>query len=187
MDGEQYAQKFKTMEEVVERHSIFSRYNSVLSYCKNKNVVDVGCVGGHGTYMISDVAKKVLGVDLIKSHIDWCNKYWSKENIEYFVFDVVNEKLPDIYDVIVMCECIEHLSQTIEITICKMYDVLNDDGLFCFTFPENEKPTISCHQQFNIKRKDVCVFLEDNGFKVIEEFLYDDNGSFIIAKKEKNE
>jgi len=50
------------------------RYNFALPLCRNKKVLDLACGSGYGTFIISKVAKGVIGGDVSKETVDFCKK-----------------------------------------------------------------------------------------------------------------
>jgi 2-polyprenyl-3-methyl-5-hydroxy-6-metoxy-1,4-benzoquinol methylase len=181
-----YAGLFKSLDEIPDNTGTYIRYTCFKKYCKNKIVTDIGCGGGYGTHIIAEVAKKIYGLDFVKSNVMFCKEYWAKENIEYSYFDMNKHNMKCKSDVIIMSEVIEHLENTVEETIDKIEKYLNPKGYLCLTFPEDEEERKEDnHKQFNIRRKEVCIFLNENNFNVIEEFDYMGTGksSLIVAQK----
>ena len=93
-----------------------SRVDTVLYYCKNKSVLDIGCVNHsigrtefdnwlHGK--IKDVARKLVGVDFLKEEVEELNK----AGYEVICADVTKPlKVDEQFDVIMVGNLIEHLS-----------------------------------------------------------------------------
>lgn len=183
-----YAGRFKSMDEVPISCSSYIRYDYFKKYCDNKIVVDIGCGGGQGTYLISRIAKFIYGLDFVQENIDWCNRYWFNENIEYKLFDFSKDNLNFNYDVCIMSEVIEHLLINIEDSILKIKRNMNIGGFLCLTFPENEALSDN-HFNNNIKREEVCIFLNKNGYNVLKEFDYmnSNKSSLIVAIKVQND
>ncbi len=99
----------KTLDKVGKWHKW--RYSQVLPYIKEGDVVlDIGCGVGYGSYILSKKAGKIIGIDDSQEAIDYANKYWLNENIEYKCQDVFGIK--GQYDIIVALELIEHIKDT---------------------------------------------------------------------------
>lgn len=108
------------------------------NYVKDKKVLDVGCGYGYGSYLLSQKAKSVVGIDLQKKRIDGAkNLYKDVENLEFKILDAF--KLENIFpensfDVIIALEFIEHIKNPLQfLQIAR--NLLSDDGLLILSTP----------------------------------------------------
>jgi len=75
-------------------------------------VLDIGC--GHGQmtlYMAENTSAKVLGVELEKEKIDFCQKTHLKENLTFLHGDITEMSLADLSqtDVVTLSNVLEHI------------------------------------------------------------------------------
>jgi len=86
-----------------------ARYHSVLPFCENKSVLDIGCGIGHGSFLIaSHNNRSVVGYDTSAEAIQEAEKLFQRSNL-FFVCDKENLQSYIIgHDLICMIESIEH-------------------------------------------------------------------------------
>lgn len=86
------------------------RYHFAKKYCDGAVVLDVACGSGYGTQMLSNVAKKVVGLDVDATSVDYCKSHIHKDNCEFLLWDWVRIPFDDnTFDVVVSFETIEHI------------------------------------------------------------------------------
>jgi SAM-dependent methyltransferase len=91
------------------------RYLWVLSYCKDKKVVDAACGTGYGTELISRVTDRVLGADISEETIRYATKTNLGSGIKFAIMDFNKVVAPEkdnpcfAQDLIISFETIEHL------------------------------------------------------------------------------
>lgn len=97
-----------------EAYAVMMRYFDAMIHCVGRNVIDIGCGNGLGTYLISLVAKSVIGVDYNKEAVEFAKKYPFKEGVASFqVLDLNKDELPKT-EVVVALEVIEHLDDPVK-------------------------------------------------------------------------
>jgi len=85
------------------------RYYCSAGFVEKEDIVlDLGCGAGYGTKILSDKAKKVVGIDIESGNIAACNIHFEGENREFVEADLEKMDLPE-HDVAVGMETIEHL------------------------------------------------------------------------------
>lgn len=84
---------------------VLERYKPALEYAAGKTVLDFGCGCGHGSYLLSRVAKKVVGFDTSQYATKWANAYKSP-NLSF-----TNELPDEQFDCVVSVECLEHVTE----------------------------------------------------------------------------
>lgn len=114
----------------------------ILELCKNKYVLDVGCVGQIKNYnnkewlhdKIRKISNEVHGVDIEQSGI---TKLKQMGYLIYHVNELSKLQKPH-YDVIVMGDVIEHVNDPVN--FLKFYsDFLNDNGVIIVTTPNSHR------------------------------------------------
>ena len=78
----------------------------------NTKILDVGCGGGLVSEGLSKIGANVTGIDFIKENINIAKIHAKKNNlkINYVVKNFEKEKITSKYDVIIILEVLEHLS-----------------------------------------------------------------------------
>jgi len=88
-------------------------------FCKNvspeESVLDIGCGNG---YLTSDIAKctrgRVVGIDMNKDNVEFARNHYQTDNIEFIYGDVRTDIRESRFDVVVMSNVLEHLSERVE-------------------------------------------------------------------------
>lgn len=103
-------------------------------------VLDIGCADGVFSYEIykKSKAKKLIGIDVLKSSVDWANHYWkNKSNMRFFVGDAHSLKFPSNYFEAIFCnEVLEHVVNPVGV-LKGMRRVLKKDGYGIFLVPSD--------------------------------------------------
>ena len=75
-------------------------------------ILDVGCGGGLISEGLSKIGANVTGIDFVKDNINIARIHAQKSNlnIDYKTLDFENEKISSKFDIIVIFEVLEHLS-----------------------------------------------------------------------------
>lgn len=137
-EGYQGIRSNTSANELIEIPQLFALIGDV----KDKSILDLGCgAGGHDRKLVSLGAKKVLGIDLSNNMINEAIKSNSSDKIEYRVMSMNDiDKLNDKFDLIISSLAIHYIEDYD--TLCrKVYNLLNDEGLFVFS---NGHPMDSC-------------------------------------------
>jgi SAM-dependent methyltransferase len=103
-----WADGMKHWAWVMDHH--VERYRWALQQVVSKDVIELGCGAGYGTFMLSWLARIIAGWDISQEAIDFANKYFKSDNLFFHVADITNP--PYGYapaDVYVCFECLEHI------------------------------------------------------------------------------
>jgi 2-polyprenyl-3-methyl-5-hydroxy-6-metoxy-1,4-benzoquinol methylase len=119
-------------------HHIY-RYRLAKKYCQKKWVLDAGCGYGYGSFMLSRVSKKVVGIDISEDTIQMAKKRYSSPNLEFMEMDVEKMSFDSKFDVIISFENIEHIENP-GIFLDKARFHLDPRGVFIISTP-NKKYT----------------------------------------------
>ncbi|WP_017815611.1 class I SAM-dependent methyltransferase [Paenibacillus shenyangensis] len=151
------------------------RYSSIAESLKGMRVLDAGCGTGYGSFLISQFAKKVVGIDISQEAVDWCNKnYASQKNLEFIQGSL--EAIPfdrEEFDCVVSFEVIEHVDPSIQRTFLgEARRVLKKNGVLIISTPNKLVYTDKSgyHNPFHIHE-----FYEDE----FKQFL---NQEFLVTK-----
>lgn len=92
---------------VLQHH--LARYTWALPMCTSQSVVDLGCGTGYGSYIMSWLAKEVLGLEIDLPAVHFAEDHFGDApNIQFRPFDLETDALP-VGTVYTCFECLEHL------------------------------------------------------------------------------
>jgi 2-polyprenyl-3-methyl-5-hydroxy-6-metoxy-1,4-benzoquinol methylase len=109
-------------------------YQFALKYVQGKRVLDYGCGSGYGSQMLSNLADKVIGVDVSSEAIEFAKKKYFSNNI---IFKDISELDDEKFDVITSFQVIEHVTDDKEY-IKKLKNLLNPDGYLLISTPDKK-------------------------------------------------
>jgi len=111
------------------------RYMWAAKFAEGKTVLDVSCGEGYGTYILSQGAQSVIGVDISKETIAAAKEKYSQDNITFLESDAATIPLDDnSMDVVVSFETIEHLADH-DAFFSEIKRVLKEDGVAFISSP----------------------------------------------------
>jgi len=146
------------------------RYAFAKQFTNNKIVVDLACGEGYGTYIISENAKQVTGIDISDETIKHAIKRYKKSNLNYIVGEAIKTIIPsNSIDVVISFETIEHHNKHIEM-IMEIKRILKKDGVLIISTPDKNNYSITPKytNKFHIKELTNIEF-----FSLIQEhFVY---------------
>lgn len=81
----------------------------------NSKVLDLGCGYGFVAWKVAEKKKdcKIVGVDRVKSKIDFANKEYNLKNLSFICEDVLDVNFSDQYDIIILSNIYEHIDKRI--------------------------------------------------------------------------
>jgi SAM-dependent methyltransferase len=112
------------------------------------SLIDIGC--GDGRFL-REVAKRypraeLLGVDYSERAVQLAKAL--NPNLNYKVVNIVEESLPDRFDVATLVEVLEHIPHAqIDAFLKAIAGVLNDSGWLILTVPHVNNPILEKHYQ----------------------------------------
>jgi len=147
------------------------RYAITFDYIKDKEVVDIACGEGYGSFLMSKYAKNVTGIDIDEDTIINANSKYKNNNLSYLQGDV--SKIPlqsSTIDVVVSFETIEHTTMHNEM-MQEIKRVLKPDGLLIMSSPDkkNYSDKRGFNNQFHVKE----LYLEEFENLIKKYFKYD--------------
>jgi|KBSSwiStaDraftv2_1062776.scaffolds.fasta_scaffold93841_2 SAM-dependent methyltransferase len=133
-DGERYT---SGIEGPIQREH-YHRYLFALRYCVDKSVLDVASGEGYGSFLLEQVARNVIGVDIDQKAVDFANKNYLSERVSYRRGDAAKLPIEDqSVDVVVSFETIEHFADQADF-IAEIDRVLRPGGLVIMSSPNRE-------------------------------------------------
>lgn len=145
------------------------RYALALNHVKDKIVLDIACGEGYGSFLISDKAKQVYGVDINQEIVQFASQKYKKNNLSFLEGSTSKIPLDDnTVEVIISFETIEHHDEHDEM-ILEMKRVLKPDGLIMMSSPDK----FYYSDERNYKNIFHVKELYKNEFKVLVEKYFD--------------
>jgi 2-polyprenyl-3-methyl-5-hydroxy-6-metoxy-1,4-benzoquinol methylase len=135
-----YYKSVTTDKNVIRKHVHLSRFREVgkLIEPRGGNILDIGCADGMFTKVILDKsnAEKIVGIDVLKTSIEWANKHWKKEKrMEFRVGDAHKLNFPrGSFDAVFALEVLEHVFEPIRV-LNEIKRVLKKNGYAVFLVP----------------------------------------------------
>ncbi|MDO8592347.1 MAG: class I SAM-dependent methyltransferase [bacterium] len=125
---------------IADEHLI--RYELAKRYVKGKVVLDLACGSGYGARILAIAgAVKVIAIDVSREAIEYANKNFAHENIDYRIGDAQALDLPDkSIDIITSFETIEHLADQHKY-LAELKRVVKPNGLVFISTPNREAST----------------------------------------------
>ena len=125
-------------DEVLERRSV-NRYRFSLNYVKEGDVcLDAASGSGYGSELISQKARKVIGLEISGHALQFAQEHYQNDKIEFRKADLTQPlDLPDDYfNVIVSVETLEHIANH-DVMLSEFKRVLKPGGLLIITTVEH--------------------------------------------------
>jgi len=118
---------------MIARH--FCSYRFVKEYVRNKQLLDIGCGEGYGTYYLASFAKEIVGIDYDKAIIDYAKKKYQRDNLTFYATDVKDlANFDNRFDVICSFQTIEHI-RNVKLFLENIKNILSDNGIFICSTP----------------------------------------------------
>ncbi|RYE17699.1 MAG: class I SAM-dependent methyltransferase [Sphingobacteriaceae bacterium] len=112
------------------------RYALALRLAEHKTVVDIASGEGYGTKLLSNVAKKAIGIDISAEAVEHAKVKYSGTNLEFKVGSTSNIPLADnSVDLVVSFETLEHHDEHEEM-MQEIKRVLTPSGVLIISSPE---------------------------------------------------
>lgn len=112
------------------------RYQFAANYCHGKNVLDAATGVGYGAAYLTQMASKVIGIDIDPVAIAYGKSKYSNSRLHLQVADVASTHFGDCeFDVICSFETIEHLPE-IPAYLQEMVRLLATDGIYIVSTPQ---------------------------------------------------
>ena len=155
-------ERFIPTEQGRIRLEHYHRYAIVLDIVNGKDVLDLACGEGYGSFLISKIARSVTGVDISDEAVRHASETYKSSNLKFSRGSASALELPDAsFDVVVSFETIEHLAEQ-EKMIKEIRRLLRPDGFLVISSPN--RPVYSEESdeknEFHVKELDFDEFDE---------------------------
>jgi 2-polyprenyl-6-hydroxyphenyl methylase/3-demethylubiquinone-9 3-methyltransferase len=117
------------------RFAYFRQIIDQTQVISNLKVLDVGCGGGLVSEKFAEAGAKVTGIDLSKTSLEAARQHATKNGlqIDYQEASASNMPFPDAtFDIVVCCDFVEHVADSLQICLAEMARVLRPGGIFLF-------------------------------------------------------
>jgi ubiquinone/menaquinone biosynthesis C-methylase UbiE len=161
-----------------------ARYEAASGIVKNKVVLDIASGSGYGTYIISQHAKQVVGVDVSKDAIKYAANTYGSKNISYKLGDGKTIPCADnFFDVVTSFETIEHLDDYKNF-MKEIKRVLKPDGLLILSTPNDLEFAEGNHFHIHEFAQDELLSLAKEYYRNVEEYYQSTWKGNLIGRKE---
>jgi len=94
-------------------------------------LIEMGCGNGRDSVFFSRNGVQVLGVDQVNSEIEFLNKTYANENLEFGVGDFTRMEVGEMYDCVYSRFTLHSIPEDDELMVLKwVFSSLNEGGLF---------------------------------------------------------
>jgi cyclopropane fatty-acyl-phospholipid synthase-like methyltransferase len=193
----------KIINEPINEHTLllfnhFNRYGlalRMLGINENHTVFDASCGRGYGSYILSQKAKMVIGLDINKNYLKDAKKIFFSANLFFLHYNELEQNPINKADKIVCIETYEHLpKKEINKFISNLISHLNTSGDMLITIPlGNNEP--SEYNKFHLNEPSIDVlykkfssyfhFISFEIDNFINSFGYDTKYCYLILKQKK--
>lgn len=116
----------------------FNNVSKVIEKVSGK-VLDIGSADGTFSKVILEKSKasKLVGIDVLKTSIDWANKHWRDHRMKFLVGDAHSPKFPkNTFDAVFMMEVLEHVANP-KLVLKEVKRILKKGGFGVFLVPSD--------------------------------------------------
>jgi 2-polyprenyl-3-methyl-5-hydroxy-6-metoxy-1,4-benzoquinol methylase len=131
------------MQEIWDRTiapHVWNQYHNQLKYyleiagTERKNILDVGCAQGTLALLLAERGHRVTAVDLRPAFLEYAQSRYTHGDIKFIVANVLEDELPDNFDLIFANQIIEHLVYPQKL-LTKLRQRLKSGGRLVVTTP----------------------------------------------------
>ena len=137
----------ETDQGIVSVH--LKRYVFASPLCRSKQVLDVACGTGYGTYYLAAFVERVVGVDRSQEAIAYAKRRYGDPKAEFYVMDACELAFQhESFDLVCSFETIEHLGD-VGAYLKGVVRVLRPDGLYLVSTPCVKRSTRAPQNPFH--------------------------------------
>jgi len=169
------------------------RYYSICETVRGKNVLDAACGEGYGSYILSQFADAVVGIDISPETIEHARAtYGHQSNLTFEIgsVDALQHVMDCSMDVVVSFETIEHINeQQQQAFLSEIKRVLKPEGILIISTPDKYwySDVPSYRNEFHVKefyKPEFLSFLKQK-FKNVEIYYQKEEIVSIIGKEKE--
>jgi len=149
--GERY---IPGMEEGMIHCEHLHRYRFAKEFIKDKRGLDLGCGEGYGSFMLSEEAEEIIGIDIDEVIIRHASTKYIRENLRFIRGSITDIPIKGEkgFDVITCFETIEHIVDHHKL-MKEVKGLIKDEGIFIISSPNKylyaDKPNFRNPFHFN--------------------------------------
>ena len=141
-------------DSIIPLYEYLHRYRFTKEFVRGKKVLNLACGEGYGSFMLSEEADSVVGIDIDGLAINHARSKHIKENLEFVKGSVTDVPIEEekLFDVIVYFEAMESI-QKYDKLMMEVKRLLKPDGIFIVSTLNKNIPSDQPHDQptFHLK------------------------------------
>ncbi|WP_138496197.1 glycosyltransferase [Paenibacillus pinistramenti] len=116
------------------------RYEILREFVKGKRVLDAACGEGYGSYLLSETAESVTGIDISPVSVADANEKYIRNNLQFIEASIADLPFSSAsFDVVVSFETLEHVDGAIQDQfMTEVKRILVRDGAFIISTPNKK-------------------------------------------------
>ena len=146
---------------------LYQRYHFALSFCRDKEVLEVACGAGQGLGYLAKVAKRMVGGDIDENNLRFAREhYQGRDNIELHWLDAHDLPFPDkSFDVVILYEAIYYLAHP-DIFLDQCHRIIKKGGMLIICTVNKDWP------DFNPSPYSTRYFSADELYQLLNERFF---------------
>ena len=163
--------EMQIIESSIMHYENLHRYRFTREFVKGKKVLDLACGEGYGSFILSEDANSVTGIDTDAEDIRYASSTYIKENLKFIKGSINDIPIEEekTFDVIVCFNVLEHADDHDKL-MNKIKRLVKDDGIFIVS----------------TANKSICVDMPDYKNPLYSKELYFDEFKALLEKNFKN-
>lgn len=127
-----------TSSDMIQPSALFYRhfatYRFVVPKIREKNVLDIGCSDGYGSYVLAKYAKKCVAIDIDRITIKCAKEKYTSSNLRFISMNALDISWKKRFDVVIAFQVIEHIQEENSF-LEKIKQSLKKNGVAIFSTP----------------------------------------------------
>lgn len=140
-----------------------ARYVFAERWCAGRDVLDLGCGAGYGSFRLSRDARSVVGADVSEEAVAYAQSHYGAPNLEFRALDATRLPFGDgSFDAVCCFETVEHVAAP-KTLVCEVARVLRPGGAFVVSTPHAQATTYAPANPYHhveFSRADFAALLE---------------------------